>query len=863
MSEEHQANLRDCDVILFYYGQANEAWLRLRDLCKAPVLNTWTQKTRRRELTKNLFALSLCTLRRIFFTLSFLFLVLFNTLLHAEEPTSTLQIPGLYEPVEILTDRWGISHIYAKSQDDLFFAQGYNAARDRLFQLEIWRRRVTGTMAEIQGPKALDRDIGARLLRPRIDLRQDMHFYHPDGEQIITAFVQGINAYIKQTEQRPELLPVEFRLLDVMPQPWTPAIVVSRLGGIFLNLQTEVRIASVLPTLGPHKTHEMLNLHPGKPALVVAEEIDLTTISADVLKYYKAARSRVTFHPEDIVDPAARATVSRNRTQKVFTALENALFQTEQQGSNNWVIAGSHTLNRHPFMVNDPHRAITAPSLRYWTHLIAPGWNVIGAGEPHLPGISIGHNEYGAWGLTIFPTDSEDLYVYETNPANPNQYRYRGEWEDMKSYREAIPVKGQDPVTVELKYTRHGPVLNEDPDHQRVYALRAAWLGIGGTPYLASLRMGQAKNWEEFREACAYSRAPSENMVWADVKGNIGWQAVGIVPLRPNWNGLLPVPGDGQYEWDGYLPIKELPHAFNPPEGFLATANQENLPPGYPYPISSFWIEPYRFARIQEVLRSGRNFTAMDMIRLQNDELSIPARTLVPLLRGLHSDKPSVQEAVEKLHTWNFVLDKDSVPAGIYAAWQEKLWENFLNQQIPKTLHDSFPNMVLQPLINSLLAPDNRYGQEPVAGRDRFVLISLEQAVQNLTERFGPDMQAWTYGQAQYHHIVMRHPLSEAVSPDYLKQFEIGPIARGGDDYTVNDTHNNTLQKTGASFRIIADLSDWDRSLGINTPGQAGDPADPHYRDLAPLWAKGKYFPVLYSREKIEAVTEQKIVLTP
>jgi penicillin amidase len=352
-------------------------------------------------------------------------------------------------------------------------------------------------------------------------------------------------------------------------------------------------------------------------------------------------------------------------------------------------------------------------------------------------------------------------------------------------------------------------------------------------------------------------------MVWADVKGNIGWQAVGIVPLRPNWNGLLPVPGDGRFEWDGYLPITELPHAVNPPEGFVASANQENLPPGYPYPISSIWIEPYRFARIQEVLRSGRNFTTMDMIQLQNDELSIPARTLVPLLRGLRSDKLNVQESIKKLLAWDFVLAKDSVAAGLYAAWQQQLWNNFLDQQVPQALHESFPDMVMQPLINSLLAPDSRYGPDPVAGRDRFVRTSLEQAVQNLTDRFGSDMPAWTYGHAQYHHIVMRHPLSEAVSPDYLKQLEVGPIARGGDDYTVNNTDNNAVQKTGASFRIIADLSDWDRSLGVNTPGQSGNPDDAHYRDLAPLWAGGKYFPVLYSREKIEAVTEQKIVLTP
>ncbi|MCE2486507.1 MAG: penicillin acylase family protein [Desulfurellaceae bacterium] len=780
--------------------------------------------------------------------------------LRAEEQATRVQVAGLNEAVEILTDRWGISHIYARNQDDLFFAQGYNAARDRLFQLEIWRRRVTGTLAEIQGPKALDRDIGARLLRPRGDLRLDMYHYHPQGEQIITAFVNGINAYIAQTRQQPELLPVEFQLLGIQPQAWTPDIVVSRLGGIFLNLQIELRLARVLPDLGPDTARELLNLHPGRPDLSVAEGLDLAAIPADVDKYYTAARQRVEFAPEDIVDPAARATPA---DQGEPAAPTEQPAQTDSEGSNNWVVAGSHTLSRQPFMVNDPHRAITAPSLRYWVHLVAPGWNVIGGGEPHLPGVSIGHNEYGAWGLTIFPTDTEDLYVYETNPDNPNQYRYLGEWQNMRVYTETIPVKGQEPVRVELRYTRHGPVLKTDPDTRRAYALRAAWREIGGAPYLSSLRMDQAKNWEEFREACSYSRAPSENMVWADLEGNIGWQAVGIVPLRPNWSGLLPVPGDGRFEWDGYLPIEQLPHVFNPPQGFWATANQENLPADYPYPISYFWIEPYRFARAQEVLASGRQFTTMDMMRLQNDELSIPARTLVPLLSGLHSDQPPVQQALETLRGWDSVLAKDSVAAGIYAAWQERLWKNFLDRSVPPALHEHFPDIALQPVLNSLLAPDERYGDDPTAGRDQFVLTSLEQAVQSLTERFGPEPQAWTYGQAEYHHILMPHPLGKAVNPAYAERLEVGPIARGGDNFTLNNTDNSAAQETGASFRIIADLSDWDRSLGVNAPGQSGNPDDPHYRDLVPLWQAGKYFPVLYSRDKIEAVSQRKTVLHP
>jgi penicillin amidase len=729
--------------------------------------------------------------------------------------------------------------------------------------LEIWRRRVTGAMAEIQGPKALDRDVGVRLLRLRADLTQELNHYHPAGAQIVNAFVQGINAYVKETEQHPELLPIEFRILGLKPQPWTPEVVVSRVGGLFMNLETEISLAQGVEAVGAATVKALVDLHPGNPDLVVAEGVDLATLPKDVLKYYQAARASVKFSPEDIVKPEFRAEMVSKETISALVLLHDISFHLSQEGSNNWVLDGTRTITRQPFMVNDPHRAITAPSLRYWVHLIAPGWNVIGGGEPHLPGVSIGHNSHGAWGLTIFPTDSEDLYVYDTNPNNPNQYRYRGAWEDMKVYRETIAVKGQEPVFVDLKYTRHGPVLAEDKEHHKAFALRAAWLEVGATPYLASLRMDQAKSWEEFRDACTYSRAPSENMVWADVNGNIGWQAVGIVPRRPNWNGLLPVPGDGRFEWQGYLPSKELPFLYNPPSGFLATANAENLPHGYRYPISYLWEPSYRSVRVHEVLNAGLGMSIVDMMRLQHDELSIPARTLVPLLQGLRSEKPAAQTALEKLKSWNYVLDQRSIEAGIYAAWQQRLWENFRDLHVPAPLRPSFSRVVPRKLIDSLVTPDGRYGQDPIAGRDRFLLDSLEQAIQSLSERFGPDMNAWTYGQEKYHHITIRHMMTEAVKPQYRTQFDIGPLPRGGDGFTVNNTDNNTAQMSGASFRIIADLADWDRSLGTNTPGQSGNPADPHYRDLAKMWAEGKYFPIFYSRERIESVTERKLVLQP
>jgi len=788
--------------------------------------------------------------------------VLSSSSLFADEPSSTLRVPGLTDTVEVLVDRWGIPHIYAKNQHDLFFAQGYNAARDRLFQLEIWRRRVTGTMAEIQGAKALDRDIGARLLRFRGDLTKEMSHYHPEGPQIIHAFVEGINAYVKETEQHPELLPLEFRLLEIKPQPWTPDIVISRIGGLFMNLEEEFLMAQRVRSTDAATTLAMIDFYPTDPDLAVAQGVDLATLPNTILKYYTAARTAVKFSPEDVIAEARPDTATIAKLNLPVSATDVSL-QQSAEGSNNWVINGTRTLSRHPMMANDPHRAIAAPSLRYWVHLVAPGWNVIGGGEPHLPGVSIGHNQYGAWGLTIFPTDAEDLYIYDTNPDEPNQYRYKNTWENMKVYRESILVKGQDPVTVDLKYTRHGPVLAEDAAYHKAYALRAAWLEIGAAPYLASLRMDQARSWEEFRAACVYSNAPSENMVWADVKGNIGWQATGIVPRRPNWNGILPVPGDGRFEWAGTLPNKELPFLYNPSEGFFATANAENLPSGYPHSVSFLWEPPYRLARIRELLNARMGTTAVDVMRWQQDELSIPARTLVPLLSELRSENPAAQAALEKLRAWDYVLAKDSIAAGIYAAWQQRLWENYRDRRVPRSVRQYFAKMAPQRLINSLTTPDTFYGQQPVAGRDEFLIQSFEQAVQSLIEQFGPDMNRWIYGKAGYHHITIRHMLGEAVNSQYRAQLNVGPLPRGGDGFTVNNTDNNAEQGIGASFRIIADVADWDRSLGTNTPGQGGNPTDPHYRDLANMWAAGKYFPAFYSREKVVTVTEKKFVLQP
>jgi penicillin amidase len=779
---------------------------------------------------------------------------------------TVLRAHGLSQPVEIRRDRWGVNHIYAATEQDLFFAQGYAAARDRLFQFEMWRRQATGTVAEVLGPRELDRDRGARLHMFRGDLDAELAHYHPRGKAIVEAFVGGINAWIAETERTPSLLPIEFELLGITPGRWTPAVVVSRHQGLTANVTSEVSAVRAMQAIGPEALRSLQYFQGGEPLVTLDPAIGLSAFPENVLRVYHAFRNPVQFRPEDVAPRFRAAAPVLSPARPGASAAGESLVDERDIGSNNWVVAGSRTQSTFPILANDPHRAQGAPSLRYWVHLVAPGWNVIGGGEPVLPGVSIGHNEHGAWGLTIFGNDNEDLYVYETNPDNPNEYRYQGRWEAMRVIADTIPVKGAKSEAVELKYTRHGPVLAEDSAGHRAYALRAAWMEPGSAPYLASLRMSQARSWDEFREACSYNRMPAENMVWADRSGTIGWQAAGIQPLRRNWSGLLPVPGDGRYEWDGFLPITALPHEVNPPRGFVVTANHYLFPNDYPWKeaLHFTWADPFRASRIAEVLGSGRLFSVAETARLQNDDLSLPARALVPLMRNLPLTGAAAS-ARDVLTAWDCVLDKDSVAAGIYAMFQRRLLANVRDRLVPAAARSAVGAGLISTkrVIDWLYAPDGRFGEHPTSARDALVTQSLEQAVAELTKRLGPDMAGWKYGQERYHHALIRHPLSAAVNAATRARLDAGPVPRGGDGSTVTATGNGDNQTSGGSFKLIADTEDWDNSIGINTPGQSGDPDSPHYRDLFELWAKGGYFSVAYSRAKVESVTESVVRLVP
>ena len=759
-------------------------------------------------------------------------------------PTKTLK---LNDKVEVLRDKFGINHIYANNQRDLFYMQGYLAARDRLFQFEIWRRQATGTVSEIFGESELERDIGTRLFMFRGDIKEELNHYHDDGYEIITSYTDGINAYISEVRNNPESLPIEFKILGIKPEIWTPADVISRHQGLLGNIGLELNIGRAVSKIGVDKVKDLQWFHPKDPELKLDKKITEEDLDQDILKLYNAYRKPIKFKKEYLLEEF------RKNEDLEVSFLENSknLEDEFSIGSNNWVISGKKSESGYPILANDPHRTIVAPSLRYLTHLVAPGWNVIGGGEPEIPGISIGHNGYGAWGLTVFRTDAEDLYIYELNPENSNQYYHKGEWVDFNIIKESISIKGGEDYEIELYYSIHGPVTLIDENRNRAYAVRCGWLEVGGSPYLASLRMNQSNSWEEFREACNYSNIPGENMIWADKDGNIGWQAVGIAPIRNTHSGMVPVMGDGRYEWDGYLPIIEKPNDFNPDNEFLATANENVTPLSYNKwnAIGFSWADPFRGDRVDQFLLDSKKFTMQDMIELQVDYYSPPAFYLTGMLsRLINYDENFLKEYddyIWRLIEWDNKLNKNSVEATIYVNWERNIINEFNKEYVPEKVKGLI-RVQLFKIMNKLYNMDEKL-------RNNFLKKTFISSINDLKSKFGDKTDEWVYGQDEYKHIKVKHPLEDIVNDSIYKILSFQKYPRGGNGYTVGATGSNLSQSHGATFKVIIDTKDWDNSLASNSPGQSGDPSSLFYRNLYKEWAEDKYFNLLYSKEKIES----------
>jgi len=744
--------------------------------------------------------------------------------------TDKLQVPGLEQPVDVLRDRWGVPHIYARNQHDLFFAQGFVAAQDRLFQMELWKRAGQGRLAEILGSSVLPRDIAARLLRYRGSMTAEYQSYALDTREILVAFTAGINAYIhRRLDPKGPGLPIEFQLVGFRPEYWKPEDCLTRMATLSVtgNAPEELVLAHLVSVFGARKTEALEDFDPPTSLEAFPGE-DLNGLSPSLISGFVGTDARIEF-PQNF------------------------------EGSNNWTISGKMTKSGKPLLANDPHRTIALPSLRYVVHLNAPGWNVVGATEPALPGVSIGHNQDIAWGLTVFPIDQEDLFFEELNPKNPNEYRTASGWATMRTEREVFHVKGGKDVIRLLKFTVHGPVLWQDSKR----ALALHWVGAepGTAPYLTGISVDRAHNWQEFLAAMARWKTPPENLVYADRDGNIGEQSAGLTPLRKKGNGLLPAPGWAGFEWSGFVTFEQLPRQFNPSREFIATANNKTIPPNYPYKVGFSWSTD-RIARIEEVLNDSRDrkrlLNVQDMGSLQNDVVSLPAQDLV---RALASSPAASDASAKLLIGWDGALQLNSAAAAFYELWVRHLRAAMLERIAPNvpegTIYlgeDTLARLISHP-------SQDFFGDDPTATRDELLRQTLADAYKEFQSlAHGSSMVTW----GELHTILFRHALNQL--PGMKSLLDVGPFPRPGDGTTVDATWfglKDFDQSGGASYREIFDLSNWDNSEAVNAPGESGQPSSPHYGDLAPLWTDGKYFSLAYSRQAVEQVTTDRLELVP
>ena len=729
----------------------------------------------------------------------------FDQLARAALPSldGRVRVPGLRDSVEVIRDRWGVAHLYAANQDDLFFAQGYVQAQDRLWQMDLYRRTWTGELAAILGASYVEHDRLARLLRYRGPWdEREWASYHPEGRRIFEAFAAGVNAYIAQLGER---LPVEFKLIGLKPGRWTPELSVLRTQTAMPleDARSELRLARSVAQLGPEEANRRARPSPYRD-LVVPREVDLTLITEAVVNALGGLRTglpRPPLLPEfgriaDSLPPDHRGTPE------------------DPPGSNNWVLSGKLTASGQVLLANDPHRNVSNPSIRYLVHLNAPGWNVIGATEAPLPGVAIGHNGRLAWGLTIVGTDQSDVYVEEIHPNDRNQVRFRGGWEQLRIVTDTIPVRGAAPVVVTFKYSRHGPVFYEDTIHRRAYAIRSTMHERGSAGYLSALRYHALDDCRQFLDAQRYYQAPTENMICGDRHGNVAWQASAASPRRPNWHGRLPVPGTGEYEWEGFR--EDLPREYNPERGWIATANHDIHPPGYDPPLF-FKAGPQtaRYERIAHLLTSGSRFTVADLQRMQHDAYNAAAARDLPLFRGWTADQPQLEQARRLLAEWDGWQQKESAAPALYS------------------------------FVARGLTAEARADTTPPERRRELARAALAQGLARLRETQGNDPAQWRWGRVN----------RSALPHSLVGAYDIPAVERSGGPGTV--------AAAGATYRQIVDFADLDHSMATNFPGQSGQPGSPYYANLAEPFGRGEYFPLAFTRPAVERVRAHRLVLIP
>lgn len=780
------------------------------------------------------------------------------------------KLDGLGESVEIVIDHQGVPHIRAENADDLFFAQGWNAARDRLWQIDLWRKRGLGLLAKDFGPGYLEQDRASRLFLYYGDMDAEWAAYGDAAKSICTAFVAGINAFIDQIEAGEIDLPFEFIKMGTKPSRWGVEDVVRiRSHCLTRNALSEIIRANVLARGNEKLDALRRKIEPAvEPTRI--NGLDLATIPLSVQETFALATASVSFDKTRL-----QADLKDAHNWRIVSPLGDVVFAGESEGSNNWVIAPERTRTGRPIMASDPHRTHSLPSLRYLAHLTMPGLDVIGMGEPSVPGISLGHNEHIAYSLTIFGGDQEDVYVYDTNPKNPYLYFYKGGWEKMLKRPEIFEIKGHEAVEIPLYFTRHGPVLQNDPSNRRAYALRTVWSEPGAAPYMSSLKVMFAKNYTEYQAAMENWGTPSVNHIFADTKGTIAWHPSGYAPIRPNWNGLLPVKGDGSYEWQGFYKSSQMPKSVNPNKGFIATANEMNLDDDWlksdnAIEIGYEWVEKSRSQRIHSVLASSEKHDLNDSCLLQNDVYSRIAERICTLLPALlkHTSLTEIGNAAKALNLfeeWDYQLTTDSSAAALFEFWFSRHVRPAIADQLGA---DAELKLLLVPYDNQSVldlfeTPEEWLGSDGRAKLVELIIRTLNEAWAEISEILGSDKTGWKWG--DLHKLSLVHAIAK-VLPEDADKLKIAPLSVGGGASSPNYSPYRVSDFgiiTGPSIRLVMDVGAWDNSLFIALAGQSGNPESVHFSDMAEDWRDGRYHPLRYSKEAVDNAAKQIIRLRP
>lgn len=729
-----------------------------------------------------------------------------------EQVEGTIELSILENEVTVITDENGVPHIHAANEHDLYIAQGYVQAQHRIFQMELSRRQASGTLSEVVGASAINQDKYFRTLGLRRAAEDSYEIYTEENKQVLEWFANGVNAYITDAKDA-NLLPVEFMLMGVEPEAWTP--IDSLTIGKFMAFD-----------LGGHWERQAFNYY--------------------VLNKFEEEKAYELFpsYPEN------RPTIIEDAEIDIVKNFEHAVIPHEFNGSNNWVVSGEKTASGQPLLANDPHLGLATPSIWLQMHLEAPEINVSGVIFAGVPGIILGHNENIAWGVTNTGPDVQQLYLEERNPDNPDEFLFEEEWEEAEIVDEPIVVKDADTVDYQVTITRHGPVISEfaeESGENNVLSLK--WTALEPSTELAAiLEMNKASNWDEFEKGLEKFLVPAQNFVFAGKDGTIAYKANGNIPIYENPDdALLPMRGWLlEDELNETIPFDELPLVINPEKGYIATANNKIAGAAYPYHISNVWAQPYRYERIAEVLESSDELTIGAMQQLQMDEVNLQAREFVPLLSDLATELDLTQNenlALKIFEDWDYQDATDLAEPLIFQQWMIEI-ESILYSDIPETMMDMFSakGQTTDSILRKGFNGEESIWLDENGGLKQVVNTAFEQAIAHLEDKYGEDLTAWRWG--DFHQVEFRHPLS-GIHP-VLEYFfnNKGPVEMGGSALTVMAAAYNRETgevNHGAPWRYVIDISDLETGYHINGPGQSGHFKSEFYHNQLEDWVSGKY----------------------